>query len=391
MRVSSHFVIDSSPTLAINARALEKKKQGIRVYNLSVGEALVDVDPRVAGAVERAIHEGKTHYAPASGIFELRNATAEWMNHSYHGNYSAEETLVACGGKHGVYLALQSLMAPGDEVIIIAPYWTSYPSIVRLLGGVPRIVEANVENSWKVEIGQLSEAVNRKTRVLIFNNGTNPTGALYSADEVREMLEFAAQHQLAVISDEVYSGLTYDGSEYISCAQFPEFRDTVCVVQSCSKNFALAGLRVGFVYGHSDFIATLSALQGQSTSGTSVISQYAALAAVQNADSIISNIRKEIEKRRDVFVDNFEKLFNTEITKPQASLYYFLPLTLFKTDLRSGEWCERVLEEAHVALVPGSAFGADNFVRCSFGAREEDIRDGLAALAEWVEKNGEMG
>jgi len=308
-----------------------------------------------------------------------------WMNNKYLANYKTDEVLVTAGGKFGIYLALQSLLQAGDEVLIISPYWVSYPAMVRIFGGVPKIIETSEDANWKVSVRDLENEVSEKTKILILNNASNPTGTLYTKEEIANILEFAKQNNLAVLSDEVYSGLVYDGQEYISCASFQEYKENLIVIQSCSKNLAMTGWRVGFVFGPAEFIKTLISLTSQSTSGVTTISQHSALAGLQNIEQISSDINNEMQIRRNFFISTFNKLFNTKIKSPASALYCFIPLPAFGVESNdSVKFCEDVLREANVAMVPGIAFGKEGYVRCSFGENIEELGEALQQLIKYL-------
>lgn len=377
--------IEPSSTVAINSLALQKKQAGERVYNLSVGEPMIDTPELIKLSAIKSIQENKTHYPPVSGLVELKDIAVSWMNRKYLANYNSDEVIVTAGGKFGIYLTLQSLLQSGDGVIIISPYWVSYPAMVKIFGGVPQIVETSEDNNWEVSISDLKNSINEKTKILILNNASNPTGVLYSKEEIADILEFAKQNNLIVLSDEVYSGLVYDGAEYISCALFQEYKDNLIVIQSCSKNLTMTGWRVGFVFGPADFIKTLTSLTSQSTSGVTSISQYSALAGLQNIESISLEINNEMQTRRDFFVSTFNNLFNAELKSPASALYCFIPLSAFGVEnTDSIKFCEDILKETNVALVPGVAFGKEGYVRCSFGENIEELGEALRQLVKYL-------
>lgn len=371
----------------MNALAAQKKKQGEVVYNLTVGEPMITTPEIIVMAAKKAMDEGKTLYTPAAGIPELREAFAAWMNTTFGSSYTKENAIVTCGGKHGLLMTLQALVEPQDEVIIIAPYWVSYPSMVSLCGGISQIISTEEQDGWKVTPHQIESACSAKTKILILNNGGNPTGVLYTREEIQNILEVAKKKNLIVISDEVYSGLVYDKQEFVSVASFPEYQENTIIVQSCSKHFAMTGWRVGFVCGPKELITLVETLQSQSTTGTSSVSQWAALAAIENVDTLIPQIKNEMQTRRDAFVSNFKKYFSVDISIPQAGLYAFIPMTRFgiqSTD--SVQWCMKILEEANVVFVPGAPFGAEGYVRASFGGQINDVEKGLEQLAKYLHK-----
>lgn len=384
MQFSSHAQIEPSATVAINGLAMEKKKRGERVYNLSVGEPMIDTPAVVIEAAIAAMRQGKTHYPPVAGIPELREIASVWMNTTYHTNFSAAQTVVTCGGKFGIFACLQALVEPGDEVVIIAPYWVSYPEMVKLFGGVPKILTTTEENGWKIALDQLQNACTEKTKLIIINNGSNPTGALYDREELISFLRVAQERNNIVLSDEVYSGLVYDGREYVSCGSFPDFQDRVIIIQSCSKHFAMTGWRVGFLFGPEELVKIVTAIQGQSTTGTSIISQYAAVAALEHAQTIVSNVQSIMQTRRNIFVQTCCSVFPGSIVLPPTALYTFMSLTSLGVPMTNSLQFSRVaLEQGNVAVVPGVAFGQDGYIRCSFGADEKELHESVEALGNF--------
>lgn len=387
MKLSSLINIPSSATLAMNAIVQEKKRKGEKVYNLSVGEPALETSHLIQEAAFAAIHAGKTLYPPVSGIPELRDAVGEWMNKKYESSFQKENCLVSCGGKHGLLLCLQSLLEKGDEVLVLAPYWVSYPTMVTLAGGVPKIIETTEEKNWKINPEHIASACTSQTKVLILNNGSNPTGVLYSREEMESILKVAFEKNLIVISDEVYSGLTYDNHEYISVASFIEYKESSIIIQSVSKHFAMTGWRVGFVLGPKNLIDAVEILQSQSTTGTSSISQWAALAAFQNAEAVNGEIQKQMQHHRDVFVQSFEKYFGKKISPPHCGLYSFLPISFFTSEsTHSVDFCKKILEECNVAFVPGSPFGKEGYIRASFGGKPEEIEEAFEHLSQYLKR-----
>ncbi len=383
--ITTHLNLEPSATVAINSLALQKKAKGERVYNLSAGEPMVPTPEIIVQAALTAMKQEKTHYPPVQGISELLLASSGWMNTTYGTNYKPENTIVTCGGKYGIYALLQALLRPGEEVLIIAPYWVSYTGMVKLFGGIPKIVTTQETETWKVKVSDLVENTTVDTKILILNNGGNPTGALYSKEELLEILKFAQTHNLIVISDEVYSGLVYTGQPYISCGSFPEFQDRVFVIQSCSKSFAMTGWRVGFVFGPKEVIKVLVTLQGQSTTGTSSISQWAAVMAFEHAAELIPSVNQAMKKRRDAFVGTLNELFHSNFRAPDSALYAFVALKTFGerfTD--STKFCEEMMEKPGVAAVPGIAFGKEGYVRFAFGENEQELEEGLNVLHRYL-------
>ncbi len=386
MQFSSSIPIEPSATLTINSKALEKKARGERVYNLSAGEPMLAPHPAIVEGALQAMHAGKTLYPPVAGIPELRQAAAQWMRTTYGTWFEQKNTLVTCGGKFGIFALLEAYLQPGDETLIIAPYWVSYPQLVKLFGGVPRIIQTEEKSGWKISMSELKK-IETKIKILILNNAANPTGAVYTREELKNILGWAKEKNIIVISDEVYSGLVYDGAEYVSCGSFPEHQDHVIVIQSCSKHFAMTGWRVGFVFAPEEVIKVLTMLQSQSTTGTSSISQWAALAALEHATEIIPTVRQAMEQRRDIFIKTFAQLFGITLSVPASALYIFIAMRhLQLTHSDSVQFCRELIEKANIALVPGAAFGAEGYVRASFGADANELCESLQAVAVYLQK-----
>ena len=384
MNFSKRLKIEPSTTGVMNDLATQKKNKGEKVYNLSAGEPMIDTSKIIVQAALQTMSDGKTHYSPVSGIEELKKASIKWMANFYSANYYENQVLITCGGKFVVFAALQCLLDTDDEVVVVGPHWVSYKPMVNLAGGVVKMLDTNEEDDWDINIKDLKFLINNKTKAIILNNASNPTGALYSKKRLKQVLQLASENNLTVISDEVYSGLVYDG-DYISAGSFKEYQDNVLVVQSCSKNFAMTGWRVGFAFGHEELIKKIAILQSQSITNTSTISQWAAISALENADKISQDINKEMKKRRDVFVNKFNELFDCNIQAPPSSLYCFVSLDHFGIkETNSTKFCKDVLTNADIAIVPGVAFGKEGYVRFSFGAEENELIEALGVLKKYL-------
>ena len=385
--LKSYIEIPPSATLRMNTLALAKKQRGERVYNLSAGEPFLPTDSGVIEAACRAMRAGQTHYPPVLGLPELRRAAAEWMNSTYATAYAPDEVIATCGGKFGLYALCRALLGPGDEALIIAPYWVSYPSLIQLAGASAVTVATAPERGWKASRQDLEQAITPRTRVIIFNNAANPTGVVYHREEIGALLECAAAHDLAVVSDEVYSGLVYDGRIFVSAGSFPEHHGRVFVVQSVSKHFAMTGWRVGFVLGDKGIIESLGVLQSQSTTGTASISQWAATAALAMAPAIMSEVSQKMSERRDALHSALQSTFGGFRAKPASGLYTLAALAdLGVKDTASTAFCERLLEQANIALVPGAPFGQEGYVRFSFGEDSAELCAAVRALGEYLKK-----
>ncbi|KXK26478.1 MAG: Aspartate aminotransferase [candidate division WS6 bacterium OLB20] len=378
---SKRTMVQTSATAEISALAQQKKKNGETVYDLGIGEPVIAVDQRIISAVTDAMKQGRTGYPPAAGYASLRESVSSWHNRIAGSSFSAAESLITPGGKMALYMLLQALLGPGDEIVVCSPYWVSYPTMAALAGGQVREVRTSGEDGWKVVPEQLEAAISERTRAVVFNNGANPTGALYNSKELYALIRKVHDRGIVFISDEVYSGLVYDGSTFSSAASFPEFSETVVIVQSFSKHFAMTGLRVGMVFADQQIIRHLTALQSQTTSGAASISQAAAEAALKDADEISEHVRSTIEKRRNHLYLELNRLFKAELTRPAAGLYAFVPASTFAAKYGSDTGLAmRMIDQARTAVVPGSAFGAPGYIRISFGIPEPEISAGLEAI-----------
>lgn len=362
-----------SATGMMSAQADTLRQKGIPVINFAAGDPVLPNHPAILEAAEAALQEGNSPYAPVAGLLELRTLAADWMNRRYQATYTPDETLVTCGGKFGLYAALQALLHPQDEVLIPAPYWVSYPDMVRLALGTPKPIPTTPSTAWKLTPHALKAHLSPQSKVLILNNACNPTGALYTRRELAALLKIAQEANLTVLSDEVYSELVFTEEPFISCASFPEHRSHTLVIESCSKNFGMPGWRVGFAFGPAPLIAHMAALQSHSTTGTSFLSQKAAIGALRHADAVSTYVRDAMRQRRACFIN----AFLSPIDPPPAALYYFA-----KIQGDSLSFCQKALEESHVALVPGSSFGMEGYVRFAFTETEAEILRGLTALQQ---------
>lgn len=377
--------IKESATLKINSIANKKKNGGEKVFNFSIGEPVIDNNELIVTGVIEALNQKRAGYPPSVGVSELVNLSVEWLNRNYFCHYNTKEAMITCGGKYGIFLALQALLDHSDEVIIISPYWVSYPEMIKIFGGTTRVCRTREENGWKIEVSEIERLISEKTKAVIINNAGNPTGHLFEREELRDVLRLAHDKGIFVISDEVYSGLVYDNEKFISSGVFEEYKDKLIIIQSCSKNFGMTGWRVGMVFAPQEVIKCLLVLQSQSVTNTSIVSQWAAIAALHEADNITAGVRKIIQARRDCFVKTFNELFPKKIIAPQSSLYCFVKLSdLGVAGRNSEELSVELIEKANVALTPGGGFGEDDYVRFSFGISEDDIKGGLLALKNYL-------
>ena len=384
-RVSS---IQPSATLAINAKAQEMRSQGENVVSLAVGEPDFPTPAHIVQAAKNALDEGFTRYTAVPGIPELRQAVAGYFARTYNIDCRFDETIVSNGGKQCLYNVLQALMDPGDEALIPGPYWVSYPALVQLAQGVPVIVPTEPEDNFLVKPDNLEKHVTRKTRFLILNTPSNPTGCHYSQAALNELAKWAASRDIFVISDEIYDQLVYSPAKPASlCGFWSENKDKVAVVNGLSKTFAMTGWRVGYVLAHVDLIRSMSRIQGQSTSNICSIAQKGALSALTGPFSFIEEMKKAFIPRRDMAVEIINSWKGAYCPKPEGAFYVFPRLdSFFKGEIDSStRLCQVILERAKVALVPGAAFGDDRCIRFSYAVNEKVLRECLEKIGNLLE------
>ncbi|TNE46758.1 MAG: aminotransferase class I/II-fold pyridoxal phosphate-dependent enzyme [Deltaproteobacteria bacterium] len=377
-----------SLTVSFHAQAHQMKEKGQTVYDLTAGEAKLPTHPLLLEALQEQLSQQPVYYASSAGLSALREQTTSWLNRTYQTSYAPSECLVTAGGKFGLYLVFATYLKPGSEVIVPSPYWVTYPSLVSYFGGQPVIVPTQEEQGFKFTPEALQASITDNTQMLVLNNAGNPTGALYTHDEIAALLDVAAAHDLLVVSDEVYSALVYEGS-YASCGSFDQHKARVFVIQSCSKSFAMTGWRVGFLLGPQEAMPPLQGLQSQSLTSTSTASQWAAQIALSHADTITTWVRDEMRQRRDAFVSACSDIFNISLRPPASALYAFLPLSLlgFHEELASNSMraCQHLLEQAQVVTVPGVGFGYEGYVRCSFAGNPEQNTEALQRIHQTLQ------
>ncbi len=381
--LSKRSEVQESATMRLISQASLKQKLGEKIYNFAAGDPVLPNHPAIFEGVLRGYSSKLSPYPPVAGVEALRHRFSEWMNINYQTSYSEEETLITTGGKFALFALAELLLEEGDEALIVSPYWVSYPGIIELSSAKPVFISAN--KSGKITPSDLEEAITPQTKVFILNNGSNPTGVLYTREELRALLEVAEKNNIFVISDEVYSHLVFSSTPYISCGSFKEF-PRVAVVQSFSKNFAMAGWRIGAVFTEMSLIKRLTTIQGQATSGASIISQWAALGALKEAPLVTSYVKEALRKRREAFFNTLQNLFSTLDKLPDSAIYSFLPVSFFKSSLSSEQFCERALSKGNIVLVPGGAFGKEGYVRFSFSEEEERIIEGLHTLKKLIQE-----
>jgi len=378
-----------SATLAMSQRSNEMMAQGINVINMSVGEPDFMTPDYVKEAGKKAIDDNFSKYSPVPGYLSLRKAIANKLKRENNLNYSASEVIVGTGGKQGVCNTILALVNPGDEVIIPAPYWVSYPQMVKLAGGVPVIVPAGIEQDFKVTANQLKVAITSKTKLIILCSPSNPTGSVYTKEELEALSKIVLEHNnLFVLSDEIYEHINYIGC-HASIAACEGMKERTIICNGVSKAYAMTGWRLGWVAAPEWIIKGLNKLQGQYTSGTSSVSQIAALAAYEGDQGCVEDFRKAFQRRRDLIVSLAKEVPGLEVNVPEGAFYLFPKCSSYfgKTDGKhvinnSTDFALYLLEEGHVATVAGDAFGSPDYFRMSYATSDDNIIEALSRIKE---------
>ena len=382
-----------SATLAMSQRSIEMRAQGIDVVNMSVGEPDFNTPDHIKEAGKKAIDDNFSKYSPVPGYLVLREAIADKLKRENGLEYTPSEIIVGTGGKQGVCNTILALVNPGDEVVIPAPYWVSYPQMVKLAGGEPVIVSTGIESDFKMTPEQLENAITEKTKLLIICSPSNPTGSVYSKDELEALARVVMSHDdLFVLSDEIYEHINYIDQNH-SLAEFPGMRERVVIANGASKAYAMTGWRLGWVAGPEWIVKGLNKLQGQYTSGTCDVSQMAALAAYNSPQEAREAMREAFEHRRDLIVELARGIDGLEVNVPQGAFYLFPKCSSFfgksdgeRTINDSTDFAMYLLEVAHVATVAGDAFGAPDYFRMSYATSEDNIREAMRRIKESLEK-----
>ncbi len=380
--------VSASLTLAITAKAKKMKEQGIDIIDFGSGEPDFDTPTHIKEAGIKAIQQGLTKYTPASGTDTLKKIICEKFFKDNGLSYDPSQIVVSCGAKHSLYNIFQTICDKGDEVVIPSPYWLSYPEMVRLAEAEPRFVNADDADNFKISPGKLKKAITKKTRALIINSPSNPTGSVYDEYELAEIGTIAADKNIFIISDEIYEKIIFDGKRHVSIASIDKkiFSNTI-IVNGVSKSFSMTGWRIGYIASvNKEVISAIKNLQSHSTSNPTSISQAAASEAIKVKDSSVEIMIREFEKRRDYIVRRVNSIKGLSCVKPAGAFYVFCRID--KKGLSSISLSDALLEEAKVAVVPGKPFGSDQHIRLSFATNMENIQKGMDRIEEWFKKHG---
>jgi aspartate aminotransferase len=392
--------IKPSATLEINALANSLKAQGFNIIGFSVGEPDFDTPDFIKKAGIKAIEAGKTKYTPTGGIDELKEAIVKKFKNNNNLEYTKANVIVNCGGKHSFYNLMQVLLNNDDEVIIPAPYWVSYPPMVMLAGGKPVIIEAKEEKGFKVTPEDVKNAITNKTRAIVINSPSNPTGAAYTKEELKELADLLIKYDILVISDDIYEALIYDNNKFYNIANMgEEIKKKTIVLNGVSKSYSMTGWRIGYMTGDEAIIKKIDILQSQSTSNPTSISQWASVEALTGDQSVVREMARVFEMRRNLIVEKLNGIKGISCKVPGGAFYAFPNISgisqfkgwqsiikKYNSKFNSSLLASYLLEEAKVAVVPGVEFGADNNIRLSFATSDENIKNGVDRIKEAIEK-----
>ncbi len=381
--------IGASPTLALNAKTKQLIREGVDVISFGVGEPDFDTPGHIKQAAIQSINDGFTKYTPSSGIIELKQAICAKFKKDNNLEYQPTQILVSSGAKHSIYNAVQVLCDEGGEVIIPAPYWVSYPEMVKLAGGKPVILQSSIEAGFKITQEQLEESITPKTCLLILNTPSNPSGAVYTKEELAKIAQVCVKHNIAVISDEIYEKLIYEGEHVAFASVSPEAKAITVTVNGVSKAYSMTGWRIGYAAGPENVINAMSNLQSHSTSNAASISQKAALAGLTGPQEPLGAMRVEFQKRRDYMVKRLNEMPGFKCLTPSGAFYVYPDISELIGKTLAGKkvtddsvLADILLDDARIGVVPGKAFGTQGNIRLSYATSMEKIKEGLERLAE---------
>lgn len=379
-----------STTLEITAKAQELKAQGYDVIGLGAGEPDFNTPQHIMDAAYQAMLAGHTKYTPTGGLATLKKEIISKLERDQQLSYDPTEVIVCNGAKHALYTLFQVILDEGDEVIIPTPYWVSYPEQVKLAEGVPVFVEGKEDNEFKITPEQLKAAITEKTKAVIINSPSNPTGMIYTENELKALGEVCVEHNLVIVSDEIYEKLVYGDAKHVSIAQLsPELKELTVIINGVSKSHSMTGWRIGYAVGNKTLIKAMTNLASHSTSNPTSIAQYATIAAYQQPQDAVEEMREAFESRLNIIYDKLIRIPGFSCIKPQGAFYLFpnaqeaAVLAGYET---VDEWTKALLEEEKVALVPGSGFGAPNNVRLSYATSLEQLEKALDRIQAFMEK-----
>jgi aspartate aminotransferase len=375
--------VTPSITLAIAAKAKAMKQEGIDVCSFSAGEPDFDTPAHIKAAATKALEQGKTKYGAASGEPQLREAIAHKLKSENNLDYKAENVIVTNGGKHSLYNLILALIEPGDEVIIPAPYWLSYPEMVTLAGGTSVIVRTYANNGYKITPDDLRKVISPRTKLFVLNSPSNPTGMVYTKDELKAIAEVIIDANILVVSDEIYEKIIYDDVQQVSIGSLgEEILARTVISNGFAKGYSMTGWRIGYLAGPIDLIKATITIQSHSTSNVCTFAQYGAIAALQGSQQCVEEMRSAFAKRREFMYERLNAISGLSCPKPEGA-FYMLP-DISRTRMKSLEFSNKLLEAEQVAVIPGVAFGVDNNIRLSYATDMTTIEKGMDRLERFV-------
>jgi aspartate aminotransferase len=375
--------VTPSLTLEITAKAKAMKAKGIDICSFTAGEPDFDTPEHIKAAAKKALDEGKTKYGPAAGEPKLREAIATKLRTDNGLGYQAANIIVTNGGKHSLFNLMLALLDPGDEVIIPAPYWLSYPEMVKLASGCPVIVQTDASSGYKITPEQLRQVVTPRSRLLVFNSPSNPTGVVYSPAEIQALAEVVVERDLLVVSDEIYEKILYGKARHVSIGSLgSEIFARTIISHGFAKAYSMTGWRIGYLAAAKELIQAVTTIQGHSTSNVCTFAQYGAIAALEGSQDCVEEMRQAFAQRREVMLERLNAIGGLTCAQPDGAFYLFIDIS--KTGLTSLEFCDRLLETQQVAAIPGIAFGADDHIRLSYATDMESINKGMERLDRFV-------
>jgi len=385
--------ITESRTLQVTSLIKKLKAEGHNVITFSAGEPDFPTPDFICKAGIEAIQKGITKYTNAEGSPELIKAICNKFEKENNIKYEPNEIVVSSGAKHSIYNALVAICNPGDEVIIQSPYWVSYPEMIKLVSAKPVIIETSIETNFKITPEQLQKAITNKTKAILLNSPSNPSGAVYTEEEQRAFANVVKDKDIIIITDEIYEKLIYDGAKHFSIASIPEIRDKVVTINGMSKAFSMTGWRIGYLGTNKELAKLIKNYQSHAVSHPSTISMAASVAALEMDPQIIENMRVVFENRRNFIMEKLSEIEGIKLFKPTGAFYLFLDVSAFYGREYNGQkitdstsFCSYILNEGKIGIVPGEAFGNDNCVRMSFAYSNEDLAEGAKRLKEALAK-----
>lgn len=384
--------ISSSVTLAITAKAKKLKDDGVDIISFGAGEPDFNTPENIQNAAMEAIKTGFTKYTPASGTNELKTAICKKLLKDNNLEYTNSQIVISSGAKHSLYNALMSICNPYDEVICQAPYWVSYPELIKLADGVPVLVNTPEEDNFKYTKERLIAAITDKTKAIILNSPNNPTGVVYTIEEMSMIAELAEKYDFMIISDEIYEKLIYGEAKHHSIATLSEsIKDRTIIINGMSKAYAMTGWRIGYTASNEKIAKIMANIQSHATSNPNSIAQYASVEALNGPQSDVEAMKAEFENRRDYMVNKINSINNISCKKPDGAFYVMINISKLKGKTLHGfkinnsvDLCNALIEKACVAAIPGSAFGADDFIRLSYATSMKNIKTGLNRIEEFL-------